>query len=106
MVVKLYHGHMLQGLLVICWERTKVNNCQQMTAGMRHDNLDRLKLYCVEWFVQISSEGAAEHKEEGNKKEMIPEDVVPFLVVDRVHATDAVRFVAVLATNDDNEPAL
>jgi len=111
------HGTRLEGLLVIRREKRIVNNRNQMTIVMRHDNFAGLELYCVERFVRVEMEGAPEHffnaiapidneeEEAINEEQRIPDNVVPFLGVDRVDATDAIRLAAVLATDDDDEPA-
>ncbi len=38
------HGHRLYGLLVVCHEIKKVNNCEQMTIVMRHDKFEGVEL--------------------------------------------------------------
>ncbi len=50
------HGHMLQGLLVVCREMRKDNNREQMTIVMQHDNFERVELYYVERIVQVETE--------------------------------------------------
>ncbi len=45
-----------QDHLVICWKMRKVNNHQQITVGMQHNNSKGLELYCVEHSVQTKSE--------------------------------------------------
>ncbi len=109
------HGHRHQGLLPVCCEIKKVNNHEQMTLVMRHDNFEGVELYYLERFLRIEAEGAAEYfftatapinnEEEENDVERVPEDVIPFLGGDRVNVIDAIHLAAVLPTDDDNEPA-
>ncbi len=92
------HGHRHQGLPVVCRVMKKVNNCGQMTIIMRRDNVEEVELYCVESFVQIETEGAAEHfftatlpidpEEKQNKEERVLENAVLFLGADRLKGSD------------------